>query len=250
MTPATIALAPAASVAPTLDARRLLPWLLGAAALALSFVINLYTGRYVDSIGPTLAPARDLLFQVLPQHEMPLVHVWGFTAFTITLGVGLLVAEPRGRVPLVLWAYGLIITTRAVFTTLTPIGVPLEAPSFEHYPLRGIVQYFDFRHTMFFSGHTGFPFLGFLLCRTPWVRRACLFFSLLLATCVLLSRLHYSIDVFAAFFIAFGVSRIAERSFAWLVPAAPGDEITLMAWARGGRTPTSSATPLAASPRA
>jgi hypothetical protein len=198
------------------------PWALGVAALAAGLAINLVAGRYVDGLEGTLAPARDLLFGVLPRLDLPLVHVWGFMAFGASMAVGLVFFEPRERVPFILWAYGLVIATRAVFTTLTPIGISPDAPSFEHYPMRGVVQYFDFHQQMFFSGHTAFPFMAFLVCRTPWLRRAGLGFSLLLAASVLLSRLHYSIDVAAAYFIAYGVERLAARSFAWLVPGARG----------------------------
>lgn len=74
-------------------------------------------------------------------------------------------------------------------------------------------QYFDFRYTFFFSGHTAFPLLGFFLARRPWARWSCLGLSLLLATSALLSRLHYTIDVAGAFFITYAVAGLATRSW-------------------------------------
>lgn len=199
-------------------------WALAGSVFVLALLLNYWTGTYVDRIGPSLTPARDLLFEHLPQGAFPVVHSWGFVAFLAVFALGAILYEPRRRLPFFLWAYALIIATRAVFTVLTPLGMPPEAPSFAHYPLRPLLRYFDFRYTFFFSGHTAFPFLGFLLSRQPWVRWSCLGFSLLLASSVLLSRLHYSIDVAAAFFITYAVAGAARGSWRMVRGAAPHAE--------------------------
>lgn len=194
-------------------------WAVALGALAAALALNYDTGLYLERIGPSLAPAHDTLFQVLPLAVFPNVHGWGFAAFLAVLAFGVLRYEERSRIPFWLWAYALLIAVRAVFTVLTPLGVPAEAPTFDSYSLRGAFDHFDFRHAFFFSGHTAFPFLGFLLAREPWVRRACLGFSLLMAATVLLSRLHYSIDVFAAFFITAATARLARRGWRALTRA-------------------------------
>lgn len=208
----------AASLAPPaiqgrIERASIIRWALGGGALVLALVVNYWTGSYVDRIGPSLAPAQDLLFRYLPYQIFPVIHSWGFVGFLAVLSAGVALYEPRERWPFFLWAYALIVATRAVFTVLTPMGLPPEAPTFENYPLRSVLQYFDFRYTFFFSGHTAFPFLGFLLVRRPWVRRSCLGFSLLLAGSVLMSRLHYSVDVGAAYFITYAVAGLARRSW-------------------------------------
>lgn len=190
------------------------PWAVGSATLVLALVFNYRTGVYVDAIGPSLAPARDFLFDRLPFAAFPLIHGWGFAGFLATFAAAAWLDPERSkRIPFYLWAFGLIVAARAAFTVLTPMGMPLQAPSFEGYSLRGVFRYFDFRHTFFFSGHTAFPFTGFLLARQRWARLACLAFSLTLAASVLLSRLHYSIDVFAAFFIAYAVADLAKKGW-------------------------------------
>lgn len=195
-------------------------WALGGGALALALLVNYWTGSYADRIGPSLAPARDLLFPYLPLRAFPIVHSWGFVGFLAVLSVGMARHEPREKLPFFLWAYALIVGTRAIFTVLTPLGLPPEAPTFESYPLRSLFQYFDFRYTFFFSGHTAFPLMGFFLARRPWVRWSCLGFSLLLASSVLMSRLHYSIDVAGAFFITYAVAGLARRSWRLLLRTA------------------------------
>jgi hypothetical protein len=204
---------PSLPAAQTVDTKVLRAWALGAAALLAALGINYATGTYVDSVGPSLTPARDTLFQFIPFKVFPFIHTWGFVGFLIVLNAAVLVDEPAKRGPFFMWAYALIIATRAVFTTLTPLGLPAEAPTFEHFPIQGFFHSFDFRSTMFFSGHTAFPFMGFLLLRQRWARWASLGFSLMLASSVLLSRLHYSIDVGAAFFIAYAVAHLARRSW-------------------------------------
>ncbi|MBI2071215.1 MAG: hypothetical protein HYT79_11525 [Elusimicrobia bacterium] len=174
-----------------------------------ALAVNWFTGSYINKIAVNFPPAHDLLFQFLPPLDWPLVHIWGFVGFSATLAIGVFLYEPKSRWPYYVWTFSLLIATRAVFTMLTPLGLPHEAPAFGHYPLQWAAQHFDFRHTLFFSGHTALPFMGYLISRTPWVKRACLGFSLLLAFEVLASRLHYSIDVGAAFFITYGVYRIS-----------------------------------------
>jgi len=188
-------------------------WALGGGAFVLALLLNYWTGTYADLIGPSLAPSRDLLFPYLPMRAFPFIHSWGFVGFLAVFSAGAALYEPRERLPFFLWAYALIIGTRAIFTILTPMGVPAEAPTFDAYPLRGMFQFFDFRYTFFFSGHTAFPLMGFFLARRPWVRWACLGFSLLLAASVLLSRLHYTIDVAGAFFITYAVADMAGLSW-------------------------------------
>lgn len=188
-------------------------WAVGGGALALALIVNYWTGCYADRIGPSLAPAHDLLFPYLPLRAFPIIHAWGFVGFLAVFSAGTLLHEPREKVPFFLWAYALIVGTRAIFTVLTPMGIPAEAPTFEAYHLRSVFQYFDFRYTFFFSGHTAFPLLGFFLARRPWVRWSCLGFSLLLASSVLMSRLHYTIDVAGAFFITYAVAGLARRSW-------------------------------------
>jgi membrane-associated phospholipid phosphatase len=67
---------------------------------------------------------------------------------------------------------------------------------------------------LFFSGHTGLPFLIALIYwdhktyRIIFITLAAIFGSV-----ALMGHLHYSIDVFAAFFITYAIYHIAMQIF-------------------------------------
>jgi hypothetical protein len=96
---------------------------------------------------------------------------------------------------------------RAFFVTLTHLQTPLNAmpakfPSF--------LNILVFTNDSFFSGHTAFPFLGFLLFKDSKIRWLFLAGSIYMGLTVLISHKHYSIDVFSAFFITYGSYKIGN----------------------------------------
>jgi hypothetical protein len=67
---------------------------------------------------------------------------------------------------------------------------------------------------LFFSAHTGLPFLLTLIFwNEKYLKYFFLFSTLVGGTAVLLGHLHYSIDVFSAVFITFGVFQISKWLF-------------------------------------
>ena len=67
---------------------------------------------------------------------------------------------------------------------------------------------------LFFSSHTGLPFLAALLFWEHKIYRYIfLALSLIFGAVVLLGHLHYSIDVFSAFFITYGIYHISRTFF-------------------------------------
>jgi membrane-associated phospholipid phosphatase len=66
----------------------------------------------------------------------------------------------------------------------------------------------------FFSGHTGLPFLMALVYwKNKILRVLFLILSVMFGITVLLSHLHYSIDVLAAFYITFCVYKMSRVFF-------------------------------------
>jgi len=63
---------------------------------------------------------------------------------------------------------------------------------------------------MFFSGHVAIKLLNYLLFYDKRVKYFFLISSITMAITVLLTHQHYSIDVFSAFFIAYGSYKIGD----------------------------------------
>ena len=175
--------------------------------------LNYYAGKYADKAGEMASTSPDIVLSFLPVVDMRFFFVWGFAfflAFAIIVGIW----KEWRRAAYILWMYCLVIAARSFFIVLTPMKMPIDA-----LPLQGewlyevFGRYMTFRHDLFFSSHTAFPYLGFLLFRTRWAQWVFLLLSFLLAASVLLCRYHYSIDVAAAYFITYAIYRLEKRYF-------------------------------------
>ena len=118
-----------------------------------------------------------------------------FTVFAITAS---LLAWRPNRLPFALKAMALFLLVRAVFVALThmapsPIDPQQPAPFFNS---------IFYGSDLFFSGHTGLPFLAALaFWHIPQWRVFYLALTAFFGSIVLLGHYHYSIDVLAALFI-------------------------------------------------
>jgi len=83
--------------------------------------------------------------------------------------------------------------------------VQISAPSFFYF--------LTYANDLFFSGHVGLPFLGFLIFKDKKIRYFMLSASIILAVTVLLMHVHYSIDVAAAYFITYSIYALGKRLF-------------------------------------
>jgi len=63
---------------------------------------------------------------------------------------------------------------------------------------------------LFFSGHTSFMFLLYLVCNTK-LRTIFLLSTLAVGACVLMQHVHYTVDVLVAPFIAYGSFRLVKK---------------------------------------
>ena len=72
----------------------------------------------------------------------------------------------------------------------------------------------NFSGDLFFSGHTGLPFLmALIFWSSPRIRCFFLALSVFFAVTVLLGHLHYSIDVASAYLITYSIFCIARQTF-------------------------------------
>jgi hypothetical protein len=179
----------------------------GVVLLVASLVTNYVAGTYASLHAGH--PVRDIVLDRVPTLPVDVIFVEG--AFALWMFVlAILAAAPR-TIPFILKALGLFIIIRSFFVILTHIGPPVDEAVLD--PNR-IMSQLTFAGDLFFSGHTGFPFLlSLIFWERKSLRYTFLVSSGVFALAVLLGHLHYSIDVFAAFFITDSVFRIAQRAF-------------------------------------
>lgn len=191
-------------------------WLeLGASLCGLlaALALNHKLGRLASAQGELAHPSPDLLLSVLPRVDLRFVFVYGFAAFLVWLIAAALWRE-RHHLAHIAWLYALLIAVRSLFIVLTPMRTPADALWVAGDPLFDVLgKHLTFKHDLFFSSHTALPFLAYLIFRDRWARWSFLAISLLMAFTVLATRLHYSIDVLAAFFITYALYRWERR---WL----------------------------------
>lgn len=184
--------------------------LLGASYVAEHFA-NVYAFDY--SQRPTSNHVGDLILDNIPAIGLNFIII-EIALATIVLGTLFVVfAKPR-HILFSLKAVALFIIIRAFFISLTHVGIHPDsiAPGFGFFD--GIYSYLNFQTGLFFSGHTGLTFLMALIFWEHFNTRAVfLTLSFVFGVAVLLAHIHYSIDVFAAPFMAYGIFNIARYFF-------------------------------------
>jgi membrane-associated phospholipid phosphatase len=180
---------------------------LGSLLFILSLLANHFASIYVNKMASNYV--TDILLDNLPVVDVDGILVYGALLFFIFVA-GCLFAEPR-RLPFVLKSAGLFYLIRSVFIILTHLGpIPVQTPIEIGNILNKIISDNDF----FFSGHAGFTFLiALIFWDEKWIRNVSLITSLIFSVSVILGHLHYSIDVFAAFFITYSIFHISQRIF-------------------------------------
>jgi hypothetical protein len=177
--------------------------------MAISLSFNYYAQAYTASHSSNYV--SDIILDNIPTKNVDIVFLEGMLVF-IAFVTALCLHKP-GRIPFVLKSSALFIFIRAIFITLTHLAPPLHSAivipaSFWERLLSGSGD------DLFFSGHTGFPYLmALIFWDNKYLRWLFLATSVFFGAAVLLGHLHYSIDVFSAFFITYGIYNIAKRWF-------------------------------------
>lgn len=189
------------------DREFLISFTIGLILLGLSLVANYFAGIYATEQASNAV--TDLLLNILPVVDVSHAFING--PIILIVFVLILFAEDPKRIPFGLKAIALFYAIRSFSITLTHLGPPLPADIFqENYLIKG----FSFGGDLFFSGHTGLPFLMALLFWDHRIWRGIFVVaSFAFGAVVLLGHLHYSVDVFSAFFITYGIYHIARVVF-------------------------------------
>ena len=169
----------------------------GIAALLSSFAVNNKVSTYVDHVqGQAVG---DLLLDNIPIYDLNFIFFWAVLIFWVGNIIYRLIFPKE--FPFILVSLSLFVLVRCFFISLTHIGPPetlLVVPE--------ELSYYSFNADMFFSGHVGAPFFYALLTSVKSVKWIAIAYSMIMVIIVLMSHGHYSIDIFASFFIAHSLS--------------------------------------------
>mgnify|MGYP001799530608 FL=1 len=127
------------------------------------------------------------------------------------------------------WCVFLFVCLRCISITLCPLHVhptvrPLREPLAEYWARcmghngRGYYYY----HDLFFSGHTTVCCMLWLMMPPGWPKTVCGVHIMVMAAALVVSRAHYSIDVFVAPFMAFWTVHAGAWTDAWCRAALGG----------------------------
>jgi hypothetical protein len=180
---------------------------IGVFLLALSLVANFAANVFATNRMGN--PVSDIILDNIPTYNVSVLFFQGFGLF-LAFAALLLIIRPK-RIPFALKSLAMFILIRSAFIILTHMGPPANEMFFDP---GTISKKLTAGADLFFSSHTGLPFLAALIFWEEKIfRYLFLTLSLVFGAAVLLGHLHYSIDVFSAFFITYGIYHISRTFF-------------------------------------
>ena len=187
---------------------------MGSVALLLSLVCVYYSMLFATKNASN--SVDDLILSNTPVFNVEPLFVYGAFAAVIFSILVTLTVKLRSA-PFVLKTGALFLFIRSIFVSLTHISpYPYRAELSESFlSSERLAKMFFTGDDLFFSGHVGLTFLmALLFWDTPALRYIYLVTSVVFAIVVLLGHLHYSIDVFAAYFITYSIHSMGMYLFA------------------------------------
>jgi len=191
--------------------RFLFSFLSGLALLVISLIVQFLVSGYVTRSGS--GSVTDVVLSNTRVYDVGGIFVWGSVILTV-IGLWVIFRRPN-YLPFVVKSIASFTLIRSVFVSLThispfPTHALINSTFFTNEAFRGIFTGND----LFFSGHTGVPFLlALIFWENKTLRIVFLSFSIMFAVVVLLGHLHYSIDVLSAYFITFTIFHICRVLF-------------------------------------
>ncbi len=171
--------------------------------LLVSLVVNYYAGIYASE--KASSSVTDIVLSNIPVYDVDGIFVYGAIAMWVFVTL-LAFSRPR-HIPFTFKAVSLFVLIRSVFISLTHIGpFPNEITLSSN-----AIHYLTNGGDLFFSAHTGLPFLlAMIFWEFKYLRHFFLICSVLFGVVVLMGHLHYSIDVLSAFFITYAIYHLAR----------------------------------------
>jgi len=175
--------------------------------LGIGLLSTAVSSHYVDQVSTISVP--DLILDAIPVVNLSFLFEWGIVLVIAVYLLYPLLYRPR-KFHYALGMLSLFLLVRSAFIVLTHLKAPVGAIPVA---TQGVTQILTYSNDLFFSGHAGLPFLGFLIYKDSKVRYFFLSASIILAMTVLLMHVHYSIDVASAYFITYGIYVIGDPLF-------------------------------------
>lgn len=183
----------------------------GLGILCLAYLISYYATLYTETV--SVLSVGDLILDRIPTIDLQYMYTFGIYLVAAVIFLYPIFFKPE-LTPFTLKTVAAFILIRAFFISLTHLGAPenyFRLPQLEDQA--GLFKFF-YMNDLFFSGHTGFPFLGALLFwGNKYLRWFLLFMSVAQAMTVLFMHVHYSIDVFSAYFITYSIYVVSDKVF-------------------------------------
>ncbi|MEK6855907.1 MAG: phosphatase PAP2-related protein [Nanoarchaeota archaeon] len=175
--------------------------------LVFALGLTMISGWYVDKA--TSTSVNDIILDHIPVVNLTFLFTWGIVLVIVIFLLYSFIYTPK-KIHYSIGMLSLFLAIRSGFLILTHLKAPVGA----FLPTEpGTLEILTYSNDLFFSGHAGIPFLGFLIFKNKKVKYFMLVASIILATTVLLMHLHYSIDVASAYFITFGIYKLGNKLF-------------------------------------
>jgi hypothetical protein len=175
--------------------------------LLISLYINFIAGNYATESASL--PVTDIILSNIRRFDVDGFFIYGpILLFTI---ISIMCIYNPKKIPFILKNIALFTVIRSIFISLTHLG---PFPTQAIVESTNLINKFTFGGDLFFSGHTGIPFLmALIFWQNKRLRYFFLTYSIFMGTIVLLGHYHYSIDVLAAFFITYSIFDISLYLF-------------------------------------
>ncbi|MFA6177284.1 MAG: phosphatase PAP2-related protein [Candidatus Paceibacterota bacterium] len=193
------------------DKKFIISFLSGLVLLSASLIVQFFVSGYVTS--SVSSPVSDIILSNTRVYDVAGIFVWG--AILLAIIGTLIVLKKPNYAPFTMKSIAIFTFIRSIFISLTHIGpFPTQATIDSIFFTRQAFSGIFVGNDLFFSGHTGIPFLlALIFWENKILRIVFLSFSIMFAIIVLLGHLHYSIDVLSAFFITYSIFHICKFLF-------------------------------------
>ena len=175
--------------------------------LVLSLVTSYNAGRYADAaIG---VHVTDLILDNFGPYDLGWFYTYVWIAIAAVFFIYPLIFKVN-KLHEWISQFALLAAIRGYFIILTHLSLRITAVAV-NFPKP--IAWFIFQNDLFFSGQVSVAFLGYFVFKESKIRYFFLISSILIGIVSLLMHQHYSIDIFAAFFITYGSYKIGNKLF-------------------------------------